>query len=284
MKHCLMILLLSAALPLASLAQSRALFKDPVFRTESDPYSKLSGAPTKPLDEKMEALRYPDSNPAWQDFFKQYGTRKMAYLGDWDKHVVLPDYPANTSARTRAELDYILDLQSKRTDQHLTDIKREVGNGIDSFGWLLDEHFKLSKMPATKRLLQNTMLDVLAIQLILKKKYLRARPSALDPRIKPAIEIPPYPAYPSGHSTQMHVLASIFRELKPEGAKDFEREAFRVAWDREMAGFHFTSDTAAGQLLAHQLMDILMSNKAFLADLTDAKKEWSEVKMKPQEK
>ena len=283
MKRFLMILLLLVTIVPSSLAQSRALFKDPLLRTDPDPFSKLSSTPSQPLDEKTDAIRYPDLNPAWNDFFQKYGTRKLFYLEGWNKHVLLPGYPSNTSKRTRAELDYILGLQAKRTDQHVVDIRREENNGLDSLGWLLDEHFNLSKMPVTASLFQHALEDVLEVQLILKKKYLRARPSALDPRIKPAIEIPPYPAYPSGHSTQMHVLACICAELKPEGAADFKREAFRVAWDREMAGIHFASDTAAGQLLASQLMDILHANPKFLADLTDAKKEWTEIRMKKAE-
>lgn len=275
------VVLLVACVPPA-LAQSRTLFKDPLLRQELDPTSKLDGAPAQPVDKSKEALHYPDDTPAWKQFLEKYGQQHtMVYLGDWEKRVKLPDPPANTSERTKAELDAMLKLQWKRTDQHRKDITREIGNGLDSLGWLLDGHFNLKKMPATEKLLANAMQDVLAAHLTLKKKYLRPRPSALDSRIKPCIEVPPYPAYPSGHSTQMHALAYIFTDLIPEGKADFEREAFRVAWDREMAGLHYSSDTAAGRLLAMQLMDILRAEKNYQADFEAAKKEWGAIKMKP---
>ncbi len=263
------------ASPSRAPAQSRDLFKDPLLRGELDPFTKLRSIRTQPEDGKIESIRYPDNDPAWLDFLKQYGGRpEMVYLVGWNRSVQLPDFPANTSERTRAELDYLLDLQSHRTEQHLKAITREVGNGLDSLGWLLNERFDLKKMPATTRLLGNAMRDVLAVCLSLKKTFMRPSPVVLEPRLKPCIEVPPYPAYPSGHSTQMYVLAFIFGDMMPDAQADFEVEAFRVAWDREMAGVQYPSDTAAGHALSLQLMDLMRNNPAYQADFKAAMIEW----------
>lgn len=269
-----------AGVPRAS-AQSRELFDDPLLRGGLDPFAKVRSMRTQPADGKVESLRFPDDNLPWRKFLSQYGLEhEMSYLADWEKTVRLPEFPPNTSERTRAELDYLLDLQSKRTESHRKAITREVGNGLDSFGWMLNERFNLGKMPATTRLFAKAMQDVLAVTLVLKKKYLRPSPSDLEPRLKPCIEAPPYPPYPSGHSSQMHVLAFITADLLSDGRADFEAEAFRVAWDREMAGLQYPSDTAAGQRLALQLMDILQDNPSYQADFKAAKAEWGGIKLK----
>jgi acid phosphatase (class A) len=252
----------------------KSLFENPLFRKTVDPFDGMNGSSTTSKPE-IDVLRFKESD--WVEFFLKYRARTPIYIPDWQQQIVLPPPPANTSARTRAELDDMLHLQSKRTPRHKAAIDKEANADLYALGWLLNDAFEPKKMTATGRLLERALQDVLTIHLCLKQKFSRVRPHILEPKLKPCIDVPPYPAYPSGHSTHMHTLAFIFQELRPEGAAIFQREAFRVAWDRELAGLHFTSDTAAGRLLARQIVDLLMTKKAFIEDLENARKEWEQM-------
>ena len=47
----------------------------------------------------------------------------------------------------------------------------------------------------------------------LKEKYNRVRPYRLDDTIKPTIDPPGHPAYPSGHATQMYFLSTLLSKI-----------------------------------------------------------------------
>ena len=108
----------------------------------------------------------------------------------------------------------------------------------------------------------------------MKNKFDRVRPSVLEKNIEPVIDVPQHPAYPSGHSTQMHLLAMILSKLSPRKSTVFENRANEIAVHREVAGLHYHSDTLAGELVAKQVMDLLMQNPNFIKLLNEAKSEW----------
>ena len=101
------------------------------------------------------------------------------------------------------------------------------------------------------------------------------RPSVLEPDIEPIIDVPPHPAYPSGHSTQLYFFAYVLSELVPSEREGFLEKAARVAKNREIAGVHYPSDTEAGRMLARQFVDLLFQNAEFNALFEQARTEWS---------
>lgn len=74
-----------------------------------------------------------------------------------------------------------------------------------------------------------------------KELFNRARPSQYEPRLVPLIPIPGHPAYPSGHSTQAHLVAYALAEIMPGKGmqKALTQLAWRVAVNREWAGVHY---------------------------------------------
>ena len=86
-----------------------------------------------------------------------------------------------------------------------------------------------------------------------KKRFDRVRPRALDTRVRPSIEPPGHPAYPSGHATQAYYIGLYLGKKHPERADAFMQTADTVARNREWAGVHYPSDTTAGRQLAEQL-------------------------------
>jgi hypothetical protein len=88
-----------------------------------------------------------------------------------------------------------------------------------------------------------------------KRKFDRARPRALEPQVKPCIEPPGHPAYPSGHATQAYTFGFLLARKHPGRAEHFMKVAHGIATNREWAGVHYMSDTVAGKELARQLVE-----------------------------
>jgi hypothetical protein len=89
----------------------------------------------------------------------------------------------------------------------------------------------------------------------LKLKYYRIRPSFFDKRVKPWIDVPEHPSYPSGHSTQTHIIAYLMGNKYPEKRKFYEKIANRISVNREIGGLHYPSDTKYGKIIARHIVD-----------------------------
>jgi len=119
-----------------------------------------------------------------------------------------------------------------------------------------------------------------------KAKYNRPRPSRLSPRLAPLIEVPGHASYPSGHSTQAHLVARCLEEVMPvevalPGAAPDEKAfgplqclADRIARNREVMGLHYPSDSSAGKKLADGTFELLKECPAVQEMIARAKSEW----------
>jgi PAP2 superfamily len=86
-----------------------------------------------------------------------------------------------------------------------------------------------------------------------KFKFVRPRPSQLEPALRPLIDVPGHPSFPSGHAIQMFLIAQALGTVvrNHEIAEQLAAIAARVAENREWAGLHYPSDTHAGKELAY---------------------------------
>lgn len=91
-----------------------------------------------------------------------------------------------------------------------------------------------------------------------KRRYARARPTQVRPRLGTVLPVPGHPSYPSGHAAQIYAIAEVLGRLVPVCAPAYRRVAAGVAIRREIAGVHFPSDTRAGVLLADRVTDELL--------------------------
>jgi len=97
---------------------------------------------------------------------------------------------------------------------------------------------------------------------------MRPRPSQLCPALLPPIEVPGHASFPSGHSTQAHLMALCMNQvLKGLPQQDTMVDnlttlADRIARNREIAGLHYASDTAAGAALANGTLNYLKTAPA----------------------
>ncbi len=235
-----------------------------------DPFAHLSGAGR----DAKNRLTFSQTQTWAERYARQIHVRPR-FLAGWERAVAIPAPPANDSPRTRAELEYLRKIQGSRTEAQVAEIVGE----IELPGFRLGPHTwpnlaDAARRPRTKRLLEAANHDLAIVVFTLKKRFDRVRPSFLDSRIKPGIAIPPHPAYASGHSTQAHALAYLLQELDPANAEAIRRDAARIGKNRELAGVHYPSDTAAGRQVARQLVDLFLTNREFAALLREARAEW----------
>ena len=200
-------------------------------------------------------------------------------------------FPANSSAETRAELDFLLHLQQNRTPEEIDRIKlmaniyfdplntnptdpdytRNV-NSLFYIGRDLGTWFNPEKLPVTTQVLQNVIQDATFYFFSLKADFNRARPYHLEPRLQ-NLEAPGHASYPSGHSSASHVHAYILSEIFPEYKDHFMGVASEMAFSRETLGVHYPSDSKAGKEFARRFVGELMKNRKFRADFEAMKTE-----------
>ncbi len=262
-----------------------------------DHYSKLSSLDSKPQSgyAQLDSTTFPlsDWGPliSWKMFRTYYATKPF------DKFAAF-EVPANSSKRTRAELDYLLELQRTRTEEELAWSLKLANiyynptiinpadkqfaanrNNLFYLGRSLGDWFNHSSLPLTSELLSKAVHDSMVYIVEFKLKYARARPYVLEPSLKVAQPLP-HGAFPSGHSFTSYVNAEILARLAPDRKDDLFNAAHEFAWSRELLGVHYPSDSEAGRILASDFVKSLFENKQFVKDFESVKKEWEQKRVK----
>lgn len=202
----------------------------------------------------------------------------------------LPEFPANSSEQTRAEIDHLLTLQERRTAEEIARSQTLAGvyyrlsvrpgdadwglmrQNLFHMGSGLGPWFSPESLPVTADFMARVWADASYYLWAAKFRFNRVRPYTLEPRLE-NLETPNFPAYPSGHSSNSYVAAYVYELLLPEHRGLFVRNARDMAYSREILGVHFASDSEAGRLFARQFVDRLQQEPAFRADLEAARRE-----------
>ncbi len=244
-------------------------------RAVIDPFDGLSGAVRAP-GEAIEALRFSNTMRLGDDF-RPFLAAPAPTLGAKEHTIRVPDFPANSSRRTEAELALLHEYVALRTPERVAAIRAEqewagVKIGPDTFiGYATDPRYA-----QTGRAVIQLLDEINPVIMRIKHKLDRVRPHKLDPTLSTVIDVPEHAAYPSGHSTQAHAVAFLLSVLAPERQAEFESDALRVAVNREIAGVHYPSDSAAGRLLARQIVDLMLENPSYAALVESARSEWTQ--------
>lgn len=242
-----------------------------IFPLSADDFIHLSGTGS---DESIDAGTFSNTQE-WSPKYLRRTRQKTVFLPtNWKRTFSIPAAPANSSPRTKAELQYLHTLVKQRP-AHKADITAEVDIknfrfGDHTFATLTED----PKFKQTANLIAAAYEDLAVVVFSFKHKHDRIRPSILDETLTKLIKIPPHPAYPSGHATEAYAIAYLLQELDPPNAERYLKDAHRIAHNREIAGVHYPSDSAAGQSLARQLTDGLLANHHFQSLLAAAKEEW----------
>ena len=82
-----------------------------------------------------------------------------------------------------------------------------------------------------------------------KFHYWVERPVTADSTLRPVFPTPPFPSYPSGHSTISTAAAEVFAELFPDAARTYRDKATEASLSRVYAAVHYRFDVEAGDTL-----------------------------------
>lgn len=82
-----------------------------------------------------------------------------------------------------------------------------------------------------------------------KFHYWLARPITVDPSLNTIFSTPPFPSYPSGHSTISNAAAQVMNALFPEKSREWDDLALEASNSRVWSGVHYRFDIEAGETL-----------------------------------
>ncbi|MDH7445519.1 phosphatase PAP2 family protein [Aquimarina sp. 2201CG14-23] len=204
-------------------------------------------------------------------------------------------YPANSSDQTKAELEFLLSWQNKRTksqeDRSLhvlapigywphADVLKNHPRHQQNLDYLFYEGRTVlgntttaENYPATAKLLKGITKDMRLMEFTVKYHLLRPRPYHLEPTLEPLARISS-PSFASGHTLWTYIQAFAWSELIPEKRKEFLAIAYEVGESREIMGIHYPSDEEGARVLAHRMLTAMSDNPIFIKDLEAAKGEW----------
>jgi acid phosphatase (class A) len=182
-----------------------------------------------------------------------------------DPKAILPGPP--DAVATRAELDEMLDIQSKRTEADCVRARVEVKNSVGTFFGPPYGSLTAAEAAALEPLFVKVRGDMNTFVQSTKKIWDRARPWIEEPKLTPCVLLEHTGAYPSGHSAGSHIFALLLGQLNPKRAAAVMADADRVAADRVLSGLHHPSDTDAGKKLADAVWQAMQKQPSFQSDL-----------------
>jgi acid phosphatase (class A) len=267
----------------------------PTFTPISGHYKELAKLSGKPKPDSSDRKQFPleilsPKNALKLNLVPQY---LILPVSDFK----LPDFPANSSEQTKAEIEFLLKLQaSARSEEKVKESLAFANVYYDVFVKPTDVNFDLMQrnlfhigrqlpwftpqnLPLTAKMMTKVWSDCTYYFWALKFQYNRTRPYMLDVRIK-NLNDTKFQAYPSGHASASYVAAFVYQELVPESKDLFVKNAFDMAYSREIIGVHYPSDSEAGRIFARQFVNELLKNEAFQKELIVVKKEILSIKNK----
>lgn len=163
--------------------------------------------------------------------------------------------PLPGSARFTADLAELQTLSTSRTTAQ-ADTARYWATEAPSSRWevfMEDEiaRHRLGPMHAARALALASvaMSDAMIACWDAKFHYWLERPITADTTLRTAFSTPPFPSYPSGHSTQSAAAAEVFAYLFPDMAEYYHAKAQEASRSRVLAGIHYRFDIEIGESL-----------------------------------
>ena len=183
-----------------------------------------------------------------------------ALAGSWQTWVIpsgdafrpLPP-PGLGSAAFNADLEELRRLSTSRTEEQ-ANIARFWASESPSSRWEVFmqqeiERRHLGPMHAARALALASVAtyDAMVACWDAKFFYWMERPITADPSLRTAFSTPPFPSYPSGHSTLSSAVGEVFAELFPDAAQTYRAKAEEASMSRMLAAVHYRFDVLAGE-------------------------------------
>ena len=187
-------------------------------------------------------------------FDARAGTWRTWVLHTGDEFRPTPP-PAITSAAFARDVAELRTLSGTRTLQQ-TESARRWATDAPSVIWekdmlaeLAQRHLGPVSAVRAQALASVAMYDAFIACWDAKFTYWRARPVTMDSAIHTVFPTPPFPSYPSGHSTISSAAAEVFADLFPDAATHYRDRALDASLSRIYAGVHYRADVESGESL-----------------------------------
>jgi acid phosphatase (class A) len=192
---------------------------------------------------------------------------------DLDPAGLLPAPAADGTPVQAAELAEVQRAYRTRTPERYAQAQWDDAHEDPTiFASVIGPAFDLTKLPATAKLLAVVDNDQAIAATMAKRYFLRKRPWAMDPDMKPCDYKPnanPLTSYPSGHATLGYSVGYVLAALMPDKAQAIFTRAQDYAYSREVCGDHYPSDTEASHALGTAVA-IKLLNKPQIAPMFEA--------------
>jgi membrane-associated phospholipid phosphatase len=174
--------------------------------------------------------------------------------------------PAVGSAQFVADLNELLALANGgRTTQQI-ELARYWATDAPSIRWelfledeIVSHRLSLPHAARARAYLSAAMYDAFIACWDTKYAFWLARPVTIDPTLKTVFSTPPFPSYPSGHSTQSAAAAEVMAELFPDRAAFYKAKADEASMSRVWGGVHYRFDVVAGEALGRKVADAVVA-------------------------
>lgn len=187
--------------------------------------------------------------------------------------MVLPSPPLNGSPEANDDFLQVLRAQALRTDLDCNRARTEIPRKLTTFFGAPYGPLTFDEVQKVNALIVKVLIDTQYFENQAKSLFARTRPFVDDPlHVHPCsdFELPRNGSYPSGHSLEAHVIASVLELIYPERKQIFELRASQIAGDRLIAGVHYPSDLEAGKIMAAAIFAALESSPTFQAEFSTA--------------
>ncbi|HEX9165500.1 MAG TPA: phosphatase PAP2 family protein [Gemmatimonadales bacterium] len=186
--------------------------------------------------------------------------------GDWRTWVISgggefrpPAHPAFGSDAFLRDLNELRDLSTSRTPEQ-ADIARYWATETPSTRWItfLDEEIRIRRWAGARTArayayLSVAMYDAFVACWDAKYTYWLLRPISADSTLVTVFSTPPFPSYPSGHSTISAAAADVMAELFPDRAAHYRALADEASVSRVYGGVHYRFDVLIGEELGRSV-------------------------------
>jgi len=120
----------------------------------------------------------------------------------------------------------------------------------------------------TEELVEKVMEYTEKVSAKFKGEYMRPRPYSVDSTLKPCATKPTGSrSYPSSHASMAAAGACVLAAIYPEKATELKEHGKFLGDLRVIVGVHHPSDVKAGQTLAKDICDRLLSEEDFQEEL-----------------
>ena len=198
---------------------------------------------------KVNSIKYSDDVDAKH---RKKMNIKTKLISD-EMRVPVKPFPENSSRETRKELESLIDYNGGVINESFV----KSGDDIDK---VFGEYCKNNNLKFDEKYYKQILKESTKTILSLKYYYNRPRPHQLAEYYGlnefANFDLPSMktPSYPSGHSTQGHLIAELLGKKYPNHYDNFKGLANMISKSRLMARAHYPSDCKFGEEVAQHII------------------------------